>query len=292
MNDIKLLAFLEVVRAGSLSKAAKQLHYSQPGISNLITSMEKEYGAKLLYRTKAGVSLTPCGEAVFPYVEKSQEYALMAIKAAREYVELARTWLFVGAVPGVARRWLPAVIKVMKDRHIPTQVIPRIDDLSEIEKALFETRTHCAFLPYTSREGLDIVELAKDPFVAVLPAGHSLAGRKSLAPQDLAGEELIRSEEVSDDEFRAIAKRMDSVPRISYTINDDITAVEMVRAGLGISLLPSLSLGDELPSGIAAVPVRGARRSIGLATLTGEYRRLTDDTFRDVCIETIRDAGR
>ena len=61
-------AFLKVVETGSYTKAAEILGYTQPALSQMITSLEKETGITLLYRSRYGIRLTPEGERLFPTI--------------------------------------------------------------------------------------------------------------------------------------------------------------------------------------------------------------------------------
>ena len=62
-------AFLKVVEVGSFTKAAELLGYTQPALSQMMTSLERELSMKLLYRSRYGIRLTPEGERLYPSVE-------------------------------------------------------------------------------------------------------------------------------------------------------------------------------------------------------------------------------
>ena len=73
MNRYK--ALLKVVEIGSYTKAAEILGYTQPALSQMIASLEKEIGITLLYRSRYGVRLTPDGEKLFPTIQLAvQQY--------------------------------------------------------------------------------------------------------------------------------------------------------------------------------------------------------------------------
>lgn len=71
-------AFLKVVEVGSFTKAAELLGYTQPALSQMMTSLERELSMKLLYRSRYGIRLTPEGERLYPSVESAvQQYDAM-----------------------------------------------------------------------------------------------------------------------------------------------------------------------------------------------------------------------
>lgn len=65
-NILKYKAFIETVHQGSFSKAAENLHYSQSGISRMISDLEKEWALTLLERGRGGVQLTAEGKSLLP----------------------------------------------------------------------------------------------------------------------------------------------------------------------------------------------------------------------------------
>jgi DNA-binding transcriptional LysR family regulator len=283
------LVFLTVAEKGSFSKAAEQLHYTQSGISKLITSIEKELGVKLFYRSKNGAELTPCGAAIQPYVKEMYRNALLTEESAREFITTYEKTIHLGTFTGVARRWLPDIIKAFRGLHPMDRVVTKNEPVAKLEEDLLGAKLDCAFLPYLSKDGLDIVYLADDPYMAILPAGHRFANRKAVSPKELGGEELILPAEGSSPEFQTILKRFEQDPKISHEMNDDPAAIDMVRAGFGISFLPALSLDGGPPEGTAAVPVRGAQRAIGLASRKGEHKTLALEAFMNMCVAMIRE---
>ncbi len=77
-------AFLKVVEVGSFTKAAELLGYTQPALSQMMTSLERELSMKLLYRSRYGIRLTPEGERLYPSVESAvRQYDAMRRSAMR-----------------------------------------------------------------------------------------------------------------------------------------------------------------------------------------------------------------
>lgn len=68
-NILKYQAFVEAVRAGTITRAARNLSYSQSGISRMIADLEQEWGITLLERGRKGVVLTSDGAAILPMAE-------------------------------------------------------------------------------------------------------------------------------------------------------------------------------------------------------------------------------
>ncbi|MDD7656758.1 MAG: LysR family transcriptional regulator, partial [Veillonellaceae bacterium] len=67
----KYIALLKVIQVGSFTKAADLLGYTQPALSQMIASLEKELSIKILYRSRYGIQLTPEGERLYPAIQES-----------------------------------------------------------------------------------------------------------------------------------------------------------------------------------------------------------------------------
>lgn len=110
MTDLELEAFLEVIRQGSISKAADTLYVTQPALSRRIKTLENELGYELFIRKKGGrhIELTPEGELFIPIAGKLRE--TYRIAAGIKYQKLQRV-LRVGSIGSVSTYILPDVIR-------------------------------------------------------------------------------------------------------------------------------------------------------------------------------------
>lgn len=117
MNTQKYKAFVEAVRHHNLTSAAKALHYTQPGLSRMISSLEDELGFPLLFRAKNGVSPTEAGKQIY-------DYAVRIIELESELDQIVAQ--INGAITGKLRvtsylielvQWLPPVIKYFSEHY-------------------------------------------------------------------------------------------------------------------------------------------------------------------------------
>ena len=110
MENNKCKAFIECIERGSISAAADSLGYTPSAISQLITSLEKELGLKLLVRSQKGVKPTSEGETLLPafrsYVAREQDI----YHIASELKGVVKGNLSIAAYPSVATTWLPEEI--------------------------------------------------------------------------------------------------------------------------------------------------------------------------------------
>ena len=138
--------------------------------------------------------------------------------------------------------------------------------------------------------GLDVVELLRDDYVALVPPGHRFAARASVTLRDFAGEELVSGSE--HDSYTSVSERALRAAGVDVTVvfrTDENTALQrLVGAGLGVAIAPALTVEPSLADGAVVVPLQGEMfRVIGLAW-SGERTPSTAVlAFRDVAITTI-----
>ncbi|MBQ3921553.1 MAG: LysR family transcriptional regulator [Firmicutes bacterium] len=288
MPDLRYNAFLRVAETGSITKAAERLHYTQPGISKLLSSLEEEFGVQLFYRGKGGSVLTPCGEAVLPHLRDMEHCAWQAMEAAKEFVNINKDHMHVGSFTGATLRWIPDLLKVCAGSH-PRIKIDIINKGGEgLEQDLLANKYDFAFVPFAAHKELDIVYLTSDPYVAILPEGHRLADREKIRAEDLKDEDIILPSETSCEEVLSALRLMKIPHRILFKMNDDLAAVEMVRTGAGVSFLPSMVLGSSVHSGVRAVPIADVKRDIGLAKPKRKHEYPTTAEFWKICVEMFK----
>lgn len=123
-------AFLKVVEVGSFTKAAELLGYTQPALSQMMTSLERELSMKLLYRSRYGIRLTPEGERLYPSVESAvRQYDAMR-RSADEISGLETGVVRIGTVSTVSAHWLPQVIRAFWEKHPNVQIVLHQGDYS------------------------------------------------------------------------------------------------------------------------------------------------------------------
>src|SRR4051794_5004970 len=117
MELAQLIAFTEVARAGSFTRAAEALYLTQPSVTSRIQTLEREVGGRLLERTSGAIRLTDAGRAFLPY-------ARIAINAVRDGTDALRAVhegnlgsLYVAAVAGETSAMLAGVFKRFRAAH-------------------------------------------------------------------------------------------------------------------------------------------------------------------------------
>lgn len=129
----KYQVFVKVAETRNLSKAAEELNYTHAAISYIIKNLEEEVGMKLLVRSKAGIHLTKEGAALLEEAQKIVKYENSFLQKASMLRGLEEGILDVGAFSSVSMKWMPHILREMKDKYPGVKVIQHHGNYKEIE---------------------------------------------------------------------------------------------------------------------------------------------------------------
>lgn len=241
MDEKRLTALLTAVRVGSISRAAEELGYTQSGLTQMMNALESELGCRLLERDYSGVRLTETGARLFPYAREAAE-ALRRLRAeAARTGDTAQTPVRIGAFPSIAKVWLPRIIKSFQ-RENPDVPIDLLVGGYDIRGWLADGSIDLAFSDESLCGGARWLPLIEDRFLAAVPADCRLSGRSTVTVRELAEYPFILSQINELKVF--VSTWMGSHLRETVHINavDDTSLVSLVEQGLGVTILPELSL--------------------------------------------------
>ncbi|AET92655.1 transcriptional regulator, MarR family with acetyltransferase activity [Burkholderia sp. YI23] len=239
LRDIR--ALIAVAEAGSFTRAAERLHLSQPALTVQIRRLEEVLGARLFDRNSRNVALTPTGRELLPLLRKSLRDMENVLRDARALGEGESGTIRIACLPTFAASVLPELIIDMK-REAPRVVFRIRDAVASTVNAL--VRNEEADIGLTGGEVhdpmLEVLHAGVDRLVAVYPEAHPLAKKRRIGPDDLAGLPLVLT--APGTSVRAVvdaALGMSGGPLdIACEPTYMMTAVAMVRAGLGVTILP------------------------------------------------------
>lgn len=252
MNIQKYMAFIKTVETGSFTDAARQLSYSQSGISRMISDLENEWKVSLLERGKTGVRLTSDGYKLLPYAKGvCEEYEKLQMQI-HELHGLKSGLIRIGTFSSVATHWLPKIIKEFQKDYPNIDYELLLGDYTEIEAWILEGRVDCGFLIQPISSAFESIPLGRDRLMAVLPLNHPYAGYHKVPLKELCKEPFMLLEKGSKSEITALLESNHLEPQIHFTTWDDYAIMSMVESGLGVSILPELIL-KRIPYKIAAI---------------------------------------
>ncbi|MEU6780262.1 LysR substrate-binding domain-containing protein [Nonomuraea angiospora] len=269
MTFTQLRILLAVARTGNMTRAAEELNTTQSAVSHALRGLESELGLSLLVRGSHGVSLTSAGRAV----HRRATLILTQLEALEQEVAAARGAdtgsLRVGVIPSANARLLPRILRLYGESHprVRLTVIEGSDGevLDWLRTGAADVGTLTAGAVPADVAGLVTRPLATDRMLAVLPSGHALAEHASVPVAELARHPFIMSTGGCEPLITALARAAGASLRCHYRVRDTGSILAMVAEGLGVTVVPELSLPAHHP-GVHAVPLEPAsERTILLA---------------------------
>ncbi len=275
----KYRAFITVCETGSFSKAAEMMAYSQSGISRMIKDLEAEWGISLLDRGKTGVSLTPDGERLLPFVRdicRGSE----RLEGQVDMINGLETGLVrIGTITSVSQNVLPGILKTFLAAYPNIEFELILGEYDLVSEAVRTGRADMGFLNIPAGSGIDAEPLFTDEYKVVLPKGHPLADLDAVPLEMMKDYPFIELMKDGRNETPEVfgGKRPDLDTRFSTW--DDYAIMAMVENGLGISILPGLVL-DHCPYDIITKSLAEPKmRTIGIATKSGESPSVAVERF-------------
>jgi DNA-binding transcriptional LysR family regulator len=259
MNFHHVKAFCTIVSEGSFSRAAEKLHLTQPTISAQIQSLEKALLTRLFERSAQGISLTEPGKVFHPYALQLLELSGRAEQAMDELQGLKHGRVEVGASTVPGHYLLPQALSRFKQEHSGLEVALTVGNSQEIRNGVREGKFELGMVGERVRdERLSYERLAQDRLVVAMRPTHVLAARKSLRPEDLAGQPLIIREYGSG--TRSALER--GLAASGLTVTDlkiflELSSIEAIKMAIrsvdALAVLSEWSVRDEARLGILHV---------------------------------------
>jgi DNA-binding transcriptional LysR family regulator len=242
IHDLNQLAcFVAVAEELHFGRAAERLCMTQPPLSRQIQLLEHSLGVRLLERTSRIVRLTAAGRVFLSDATRLLNLAKQAATTAQRTSrgEIGRvivgftTIIGFDMMPGLivsAQRKLPDIDVVLKEMFVMDQF-----------KALESNTIDVGFLyPLTSRLSLKYQTISYDPMMVVLPLGHPLASRDTIALSDLNDLPFIMySSRFFHDFVNGLLLSSGVIPRFIQYLEQVLSVVNLVRTGMGVSIVPA-----------------------------------------------------
>ncbi|WP_192598168.1 LysR family transcriptional regulator [Sporosarcina limicola] len=289
--DQHLVVFVTVVERQNFSRAAEELHMTQPAVSQYIQTLERETGTRLLERSNKYVRLTKAGEIVYYHAKEITGLYDKMQMLVDDLTNNAKGELAIGASYTFGEYVLPHVIAKMQDRYPLIDPTISIGNTKEIEELVRNHQLDVGIVEGKFESKSLVMEpFAEDAMFIVLSSNHRFANQENeIVLSDLAEETWIVRENGSgtraavDEMFRLF----EFAPKKMMEFGSTQLIKESVEAGLGISLLSQLTIRKELALGtLQKIWVKGL-------PFTREFSIVTQTPFQtksvQVFLELVRD---
>ncbi|WP_329742144.1 LysR family transcriptional regulator [Dyella sp. A6] len=263
--------FIQVAKLGSFTSAAQRLHISQPTLTVQIHQLEEELGVRLFDRDRRKVSLTAAGNSLLGPMQQILDDFDAVRQHAQELGALHHGRLVMAALPTVAAAWLPSRIAKFRESY-PGIEVRMIDVPSDqLQTLVSEATVDLGIGTLLSHdEGIHFVKLFEDRMHVFFPKGHELESQQQPSLKSLTRYPHIST--ATDSSVRQLLDRALKQARLDIEITCEVdrlsTAVSLVKAGVGIAVLPLKTLDSISCEGLIHRPIKDnpIKREIGILT--------------------------
>lgn len=240
----RYFALLKILEIGSFTKAADAMGYSQSAVSQMVQSLESELSLKLLYRSRNGIKLTPEGEALLPYIQRTVNHYNAMLEKTRELKGLNGGLIRIGTLSSVSSQWLPGLIKDFQTLYPKVHFLLHQGDYTTIPAWVRAGEIDFGFVnpDAESVRGLHTIFVTSGGHKAILHPDHPLAAQPWVTLEQLAKETFLLLEEGCLSEPLEAFRTLGLKPRVELRMHDNFSICSMVEANVGVSILPELAL--------------------------------------------------
>jgi len=256
----QLRIFEAVARFSSISRAANELHLTQPAVSMQVKQLEDQIGLPLLEQIGKRLFLTEAGAELRIHAQRFAAQALELQTAMDQFRDLQRGWLRL-AVVSTANYFLPPLIVSLSERHPGMRISLQVANRESVLAALADNRTDLAITGQPP-ESADLVaqHFMDNPLVVIAAPTHALAAAGPISMARLARETLVVREPGSG--TRAAIERHFAEHGLEYhpgcELNTNEAIKQAVQAGLGCGVVSLQTIDLELETRrLVILPVEG-----------------------------------
>ena len=260
MTLTELRYIVAVARERHFGRAALACHVSQPTLSVAIKKLEEELDVKLFERGSSELSITPLGELIVRQAQQVIEQAAAIKQIAKSGKDPLSGPLKLGIIYTIGPYLLPALVKQVIARTPQMPLILQENFTVKLLEMLRTGELDCAIMaePFPD-SGLAVAPLYDEPFMVAVPRTHPLAKRKQVSSEEVKAETMLLlgtghcfRDHVLEvcPEFARFSSEAEGI-RKSFEGSSLETIKHMVASGMGITVVPQLSVPDEPQTHVA-----------------------------------------
>ncbi|MDI6521610.1 LysR substrate-binding domain-containing protein [Streptomyces coelicoflavus] len=271
--------FHVVVNAGTYSKAASLLGYTQPAVTQQMKALERSVGSPLFVRVGRRMRLTEAGETLARHAEAILESLDLAEERVTAITRLRSGTVRVYGFPSANATLVPEALAHLSAEH-PGIRVSLLDDeppdsLGRLGRGECDVTLAFTYPGASDELPEDVVAvpLMEDQLTVLMPVAHPRARRRSVCLADFSGERWIAGCARCRTHFLHACAELGFAPDIAYTTDDGLVVQSLVAQGLGLALVPSLVLPFLRLDRVAGRALRPAvHRRISAYVLRGHLR--------------------
>jgi DNA-binding transcriptional LysR family regulator len=261
----QLRTFVTVARRLSFTRAAEELHLTQPAVSAHIRKLERALGGELFEQIGRRVGLTATGQILYRYAERMLALEEDLRAEIADVQEVCQGSLAIGTSTTIGISALPDLLRQYRQAHPLVRLQVRIGNYPEVIHWLLDGHLDVGLMSnyapdQRGDDRLTATPVLQDHLVLVVDPGHRWASRPSVGPKDLENEPFVLPG--TGNQLRQQAEDMLAphgvTPDVVAESNSLPAIARLVETGIGVALISKLAVADELEQGrLCEVRLRG-----------------------------------
>ncbi|MFD2671134.1 LysR family transcriptional regulator [Marinicrinis sediminis] len=292
----QLQYFVKVAKKQHMTQAAEELHIAQSAVSRQIHQLEEQLGVHLFLQQGRNLQLTPVGKVFLDRVEGILQDLDRVIQETREFIDPDLGEIRLGFPHSMGVHLVPMIVSQFRNAHPNVTFKLKQGKYDQLMQAVLKAEIDLAFIspfPEAHSHLIGNVLLTEELF-AVVPPNHPLAARDCISLTDLQEESFVLFREGFS--LRNIVveacQKAGFVPKIGFESEETDTIRSLVAAGMGISLLPEMSLKyscTPLQPVKLRITDQHVTRTIGIIHRTQDKLPLVAKGFKDFTVSYMKD---
>ena len=287
-------AFAQVANTHSFSRAAEALQLTQPSITARIQTLERELGEELFERGSRGVRLTDAGSAFLPYVERLLQTLQEGRDAVGDVKNVQAGSLRLGSAPTISTYVLPRILNAFCRQYPGVDVVIRTGRSEQVMNMLLADEVQVGLVRSLTNSDVETIDLYEDEIVLAAPPGHTFAKYGHASVNEAAAEPIVLFDRGSSyyGLINNFFRQAGVIPNVAMELDSLEATKRMVEEGLGIALVPLVTIERELQAGtLVRIDLEDAdpiKRPISLIHRRHRKRPRTVQAFIDTMAKIYR----
>jgi DNA-binding transcriptional LysR family regulator len=276
--------FSAVAKHMSFSKAAEELHISQPPLSRQVQELEKELGALLFDRKGKRIELTKAGEYMKIEVQRLLDSVEMVARTVKVIGDAQTSSLRIGCVSFLMYSTLPPFFEIVREREPGIRLELSIMSTEAQERAIRSGVIDVGFVrAWVGVEDLIFEPLSKERLAVIFPSTTEVDRDPARCIEGLRDSAFVAISPATApglaEKVRSVCDEYGCSPNVGYVCSDAYSIIKLVSTGLGWSIVPDLAYRDAAIAGVSIVMLPQTMvlgLCYGKAVLSDNERRFID----------------
>ncbi|MBR2539638.1 MAG: LysR family transcriptional regulator [Mogibacterium sp.] len=246
MNTQRIKVLLASIDKGSLTKAGQIYGYTQSAVTQMMKAYEEEVGFPLLNKTNKGVEPTNEAEMLIPTMRKILNYEERLSQEIAGIKGIQRGTIKIGSFVSTSVNWIPQVLEYYQKNYPEVEFQIEECGHDEMLQGLNEGTLDIALMSDPEDKRIEFIPLVEDPLFVVFSPKYDLSKYDYVPVDILKDYPFIMTYRTYDRDPHLVFEKAGFMPDVKYYSREDTAVLSMVKSGLGIAILPELTI-EEFP---------------------------------------------